>query len=162
MNKKATRETFYATGRRKRSIAKLYLTPGSGKMDVNGKPLNEYFGGATLWSQHALAPIRLLKQQGLFDLKIFVCGGGMSGQAGAVSLALARVMDAFSQKHAPKVELTEDSDESDSGTEGGLLGTEKWRSQLKKEGLLTRDSRVVLRKKVGLVKARKAKQFSKR
>ena len=107
----------------------------------------------------------LLKQEGLFDLKITVSGGGIRGQAGAISLGLARALVFYALKHAPEHLLQQDSEESEeesTASESSVLGLEKWHRTIRKAGLLTRNSKRVLRKKVGLVKARKAKQFSKR
>ena len=161
---KASVQSYNAVGRRKRSVARIYVKPGTGNVLVNDKPLAEYFGMGTSWAREALAPMHVLKQADIFDIKVNVLGGGMSGQAGAISLAVARALDKYAKAHGAEVSLDEAlTDQEEEGAEdGGLLGVERWRAKLKKYGLLTRDSRVVLRKKVGLVKARKAKQFSKR
>ena len=142
------------------------MKSGTGVATVNNRDITEYFGGETIWKEESLQPLMLLKQEGLFDLKITVSGGGIRGQAGAISLGLARALDFYAQKHAPEHLLTqneEEGGEADSDDTGSsVLGLEKWHGAIRKAGFLTRNSKRVLRKKVGLVKARKAKQFSKR
>lgn len=157
---------YYATGRRKESSARVFLKEGTGKTTVNDRSIEDYFGEESIWAVQALKAIKLLHQEGLFDIKVTVSGGGINGQSGAMSLGVARALDLYAKKNSP--EITEDNSEedADSGEEGegsqGPLGIERWHQAIRKAGLLTRDSRRVLRKKVGLVKARKAKQFSKR
>ena len=156
---------YYATGRRKASSARVFIKAGTGVATVNNRDITEYFGGDTIWKEESLQPLALLKQEGLFDLKITVSGGGIRGQAGAISLGLARALDFYALKHAPEHLLQQDDDgseEESAASESGVLGLEKWHRTIRKAGLLTRNSKRVLRKKVGLVKARKAKQFSKR
>lgn len=159
---------YYATGRRKSSSARVFLKSGKGAITVNNKDITEYFGTDTIWLQKSLQPLKLLQQDGLFDLKVTVCGGGISGQAGAVSLGIARALDFYALRHAPETALAEqanaqtDAADSEESAESGVLGLENWHKTIRKAGLLTRNSKRVLRKKVGLVKARKAKQFSKR
>ncbi len=127
----------YATGRRKESSARVYLKPAAeegGSAVVNGKVLEEYFPLAT--TQMVInQPFSVTEKEGQFDLKISVSGGGKSGQAGAVRHGIARALE----KQDPEL-----------------------RAELKKAGLLTRDSRAVERKKPGRHKARKKPQFSKR
>jgi len=163
---------YYATGRRKEAAARVFLKEGTGKALINNKSLEAYFGNDTIWLNQALRPLQLILQQDMFDLMITVKGGGINGQAGAVSLGIARALDLFAKKNSPVVEFSDEEeaaaqseDGEDAGEEAaitGPLGVEKWHKAIRKAGLLTRDSRCVLRKKVGLVKARKAKQFSKR
>jgi small subunit ribosomal protein S9 len=129
---------YYGTGRRKTAIARVHLRPGKGKIKINGKEYNklaEYLRGNEVWEIEALKPLEVAGLKGQFDLVIRVNGGGLSGQAGAIRLGIARAL------------LTYD---------------ESLRSSLRKEGLLTRDPREVERKKYGLRKARKRPQFSKR
>ena len=160
---------YYATGRRKEASARVFLKEGTGQAKVNNKTLEEYFGNDTIWLNQALQPLKLILQRDMFDLMITVKGGGINGQAGAVSLGIARALDLFAKKNSPEAAFSEEesaeegesSDES-SATPEGPLGVERWHKAIRSAGLLTRDSRRVLRKKVGLVKARKAKQFSKR
>ena len=125
----------YGTGRRKESVARVRLVPGTGKWTVNGRSLEQYFP-SKLAQREVNSPIELLKLQGKFDIIVRVNGGGISGQAGAVRLGVARALNAI------------DRDAN--------------RAALKKHGFLTRDARIVERKKAGLHKARRAPQFSKR
>ncbi|MCD4744471.1 MAG: 30S ribosomal protein S9 [Desulfobacteraceae bacterium] len=125
---------FYATGKRKSSIAKVWLRPGNGKFIVNNKNMDEYFVQDTVRSMLA-SPLALVEKTNAFDVKITVLGGGISGQAGAIVLGLARAL------------LLVDSD---------------LRGILKDYGYLTRDSRMKERKKYGKKGARASYQFSKR
>lgn len=125
---------FYATGKRKSSIAKVWLRPGNGKFIVNNKNMDEYFVQDTVRSMLA-SPLALVEKTNAFDVKITVLGGGVSGQAGAIVLGLARAL------------LLVDSD---------------LRAILKDYGYLTRDSRMKERKKYGKKGARASYQFSKR
>lgn len=127
-------EQYYGTGRRKTSAARVFMRPGSGSITVNQRPLDEFFGRETS-RMIVRQPLELTENLEKFDLKVTVAGGGANGQAGAIRLGIARAL----------VEYDE-----------GL------RSDLRKAGLLTRDAREVERKKVGLRKARRATQFSKR
>lgn len=137
---------FYGTGRRKNSSARVFLRPGSGKIVINARPINEYFVRETdcMIIRQPLEVVDMLKK---FDILATVTGGGMSGQAGAVRLGIARALVAYDEDGmAPDAEPSEDS----------------CRKKLRREQLLTRDARRVERKKVGLRKARRATQFSKR
>jgi small subunit ribosomal protein S9 len=125
---------FYGTGRRKNAIAKVFLVPGDGKVIINNKPIDEYFGRRTL-EMVVRQPIELTGIQSRFDVKAKVLGGGISGQAGAILLGISRAL---------------------------LQADPNLRPILKKAGFLTRDSRMKERRKYGLKKARKASQFSKR
>jgi small subunit ribosomal protein S9 len=125
---------FAATGRRKESVAQARLRPGAGKIMVNGKDVNTYLCRQTSVMQ-AMKPVDVAELSGKLDIDIVASGGGLSGQAGAISLAISRAL---------------------------ILYDPELRSLLKRNGLLTRDSRMVERKKYGLVKARKRFQFSKR
>ena len=125
---------YYSTGRRKSSTARVFMKAGSGKMEVNGMNVDEYFGRET--SRMILRqPLALTENLESFDFYVTVKGGGDSGQAGAIRLGISRAL---------------------------LKYDEGLRPELKKEGFLTRDARKVERKKVGLHKARRATQFSKR
>ncbi|PNR97145.1 30S ribosomal protein S9 [Petrotoga sp. 9PWA.NaAc.5.4] len=129
---------YYGTGRRKTSVARVHLRPGTGKVKVNGKEyekLVDYLIGNEVWEIAALKPLYVTNLKDQFDLVIRVNGGGLSGQAGAISLGIARALLQYDQSLRPI---------------------------LKKEGLLKRDPREVERKKYGLRKARKRPQFSKR
>jgi small subunit ribosomal protein S9 len=121
-------------GRRKSAVARARVRRGAGQVVVNGRPLEEYFTTEKLRS-HVLEPFAVLEQEGQWDVTARIEGGGTTGQAGALRLAIARALTA------------EDA---------------SWRAPLKSAGLLTRDARKVERKKYGLKKARRAPQFSKR
>lgn len=123
-----------ATGRRKRSVARVILVPGSGKITVNDKPIEEYFQRETL-RMLLYQPFHVAGVTGKYDVIVNVDGGGLSGQAGAIRHGIARALVSLNPDVKPK---------------------------LKKEGLLTRDPREVERKKYGQPKARKRFQFSKR
>ncbi len=125
---------FYGTGRRKSAVARVFMKRGSGAIVVNGKPLDEYFSRET-GRMIVRQPLELVEQVAGFDIKVNVCGGGESGQAGAVRHGITRALIEFD------AEL---------------------KSVLSKAGFVTRDAREVERKKVGLHKARRRKQFSKR
>jgi len=127
-------ETFSATGRRKTSVAQVRLSPGSGKIDVNGRPFEEYFPTAPL-QLTVLKPFEVTKTTNAFDVQVRASGGGPTGQAGAVRLGIARAL---------------------------LEVDAAMRPALKEEGLLTRDPRMKERKKAGQPGARKRFQFSKR
>ena len=127
-------ETIHKIGRRKTAVARVYVTKGKGKITINQRDLNVYFPTATL-QYKVKQPFTLTDTEGDYDVKVNVFGGGITGQAEAVRLALSRVM----------CEIDEEN-----------------RLALKPEGLLTRDPRMVERKKFGQKKARKKFQFSKR
>ena len=128
------KDSKYATGRRKRSIARVWLKKGSGNLHVNGKKMIDYFKKQNL--QIAIfRPLTLVKRENEFDVRCTVKGGGLTGQAGAIILGISRALILFE----PDLKLT-----------------------LKKEKLTTRDSRSVERKKYGHRKARRSFQFSKR
>ncbi len=125
---------YYGTGRRKSSVARVYLRPGSGQVSINKRSLEQYFGREVL-RKIALQPLELAEMGEQFDIYINVHGGGLSGQAGAVRHGISRAL---------------------------LAADEELRPSLKKAGMLTRDSRKVERKKYGQPGARKRFQFSKR
>ena len=126
---------YYGTGRRKSSVARVYLVPGTGKVTINKKDMDEYFGYDTL-KVIARQPLELTSTADKFDVLVNVHGGGYTGQAGAIRHCISRAL------------LQVDSDE--------------YRPSLKKAGFLTRDPRMKERKKYGLKAARRAPQFSKR
>jgi len=128
------KEVIDTVGRRKTSVARVFMTPGKGRVIINKLPAEEYFRDEVK-RQQALRPLALTEKMEDFDIKVNVHGGGVSGQTGAVSLAIARALTEFD---------------------------ESARAVLKKEKLLTRDPRMVERKKFGRKKARKRFQFSKR
>ena len=125
---------FMATGRRKTSVARVRLVPGTGKRQVNGVELDRYFARITL-SRMAIEPLNVVNAADKFDVDASVHGGGLAGQAGAVSLGVARALQ---------------------------IADTSLRALLGKEGFLTRDSRMKERKKYGQAGARKRFQFSKR
>ena len=125
---------FYGTGRRKHSIARVYLVPGTGKVTINKRDMDEYFGMETL-KVIVRQPLELTASADKFDVLVNVCGGGFTGQAGAIRHGISRAL------------LQVDGD---------------LRPALKKAGFLTRDPRMKERKKYGLKGARRAPQFSKR
>ncbi|MGO0121792.1 30S ribosomal protein S9 [Desulfothermobacter acidiphilus] len=126
---------FYGTGRRKESVARVFLLPGEGRILVNDKTLEEYFGGRKTLTLTARQPLELAGVTGKFDVKATVSGGGVTGQAGAIRLGIARALV-----------------QADPGL----------RPVLRRAGLLTRDPRMKERRKYGLKKARRAPQYSKR
>ena len=127
-------EQIQTIGRRKREVCRMYMTPGSGKWDVNGRSLGEYFPRPTLVSA-IQQPFTLTDTLGKYDIKAVLDGGGVAGQAGAVRLAIARALVKIDAGHKKK---------------------------LREYGLMTRDAREVERKKPGRAGARKRFQFSKR
>ncbi|MBO4396817.1 MAG: 30S ribosomal protein S9 [Eubacterium sp.] len=127
-------QTFYGTGRRKSSVARVYITPGTGKVTINKKDMDDYFGLETL-KIIVRQPLELTGTADKYDVKVNVYGGGFTGQAGAIRHGIARALN-----------------EADAD----------FRPALKKAGFLTRDPREKERKKYGLKKARRAPQFSKR
>ena len=129
-----TIETHYATGRRKTSSARIYLSSGKGNITVNDKQLDAYFGRKVA-QMLVMQPLEMTELTDKLDINIKVKGGGSFGQAGAIRHGISRALISYDEELRP---------------------------QLKKAGLLTRDPRKVERKKPGLVKARKSKQFSKR
>lgn len=143
----AEKTQYYGTGRRKSSTARVFLRcSGKGEIIVNGQPLDEYFGRKTsrMIVRQPLEHIGCVEQ---FNFYITVQGGGSSGQAGAIRLGISRALVAYDEEGMqPDDAVREDS----------------WRRRLREKSFLTRDSRKVERKKVGLAKARRAKQFSKR
>ena len=130
----AEKKVYYATGKRKTSIARVYMTKGKGVFTVNKKPMNEYFGRETS-SMIINQPLDVIDMHNKFDFNIIVKGGGDTGQAGAIRLGVTRALMAYD---------------------------ETTRAVLRKAGLVTRDARIVERKKVGKKKARKSEQYSKR
>ena len=130
----ATAETYYGTGRRKSSTARVYITSGKGEISVNKRPLDVFFGRETA-RMIVRQPLVLSEMEGKFDINVTVSGGGISGQAGAIRHGITRALMQYDEELRPS---------------------------LRKAGFVTRDARKVERKKFGLHKARKAPQFSKR
>ncbi len=132
--KKLAQVKFYGTGRRKNAVAKVYIYPGEGKISVNNKDVLAYFGRKAL-EMVIRQPLEITGTTGSFDVTVKALGGGVSGQAGAVRMGLARAL---------------------------IQADPNLRPVLKKAGFLTRDPRMKERRKYGLKKARRAPQFSKR
>ncbi|MCX7831999.1 MAG: 30S ribosomal protein S9 [Actinobacteria bacterium] len=128
-------DRIIATGRRKESVARVRLIPGTGKILINGKTPEDYFGGRESYLKSVMLPLETANVLGRFDIIAKVEGGGTTGQVEAVRLGIARALVEYDESLRPV---------------------------LRKEGLLTRDPREVERKKYGLKKARRAPQFSKR
>ena len=127
-------EQYYGTGRRKSSTARVFLTKGTGEIKINDRPIDEFFGRETA-RMIVRQPLEKLELTDSFDIKATVTGGGISGQAGAIRLGLTRALIEYDEEN---------------------------RRPLRAAGYVTRDAREVERKKVGLHKARKATQYSKR
>ncbi len=125
----------YATGRRKSSIAKVWLTPGTGKITINGLSIDAWLGGLEAKKLRVMQPLNLTKQAESVDIVASTLGGGFAGQADALRHGISRALVKYD---------------------------ESFRAILKPEGMMTRDSRVVERKKPGKRKARRSRQFSKR
>ena len=128
------KQRSYATGKRKNSIARVWLKKGEGKISVNGKSIEDYFSRPVL-QMIVNQPLGIINGENEYDIKVTVKGGGLSGQAGALRHGISKALSIYDSSFRPA---------------------------LKKVGFLTRDSRVVERKKYGLAKARRSYQFSKR
>lgn len=139
-------EQYYGTGRRKSSVARVFLRPGQGKIIINNRELNDYFSIETS-SMLINQPFEIVEQINIFDVYVTVKGGGTSGQAGAIRLGIARALVKYDERYLSPEDV---------------VPIDSARKKLRKRKLLTRDSRMVERKKVGLRKARRAVQFSKR
>ena len=133
-NTKSEKLIYSAVGRRKSSVARVFLTPGKGEIVVNGKKIDEYFPHKVLILD-AMQPLAAISAEGKYDIKANIVGGGYNGQTGALRLGIARALVKANDANKPV---------------------------LRAKGLLTVDARVIERKKYGLRKARKDKQFSKR
>lgn len=127
-------QQWYATGRRKEAAARVFLRPGTGKVKINGREVEEYFRRATL-KMVMEQPLHITESMGTFDMHITVAGGGLAGQASAVRMGISRALCTYNSDHRPA---------------------------LKRAGFLERDARAVERKKYGRAGARKRFQFSKR
>jgi small subunit ribosomal protein S9 len=130
----ASKTKFYGTGRRKNAVARVFLTPGTGKFEVNGRPVTEYFRNVA-WLTRAVEPLKFTGTESQMDVWATANGGGVGGQSGAVRMGLSRALSIFNPDLRPG---------------------------LRKNGFLTRDSRMRERKKYGQKGARKRFQFSKR
>ena len=130
----ATAQSYYGTGRRKSSAARVFITPGKGEIVVNNRPLDTFFGRETA-RMIVRQPLKLVDMEDKLDIKVTVRGGGMNGQAGAIRHGITRALMEYDETLRPA---------------------------LRQAGFVTRDAREVERKKCGLHKARKRPQFSKR
>ena len=133
-SKSVIKDQTYATGKRKNSIARVWIKKGNGKISINGKKISDYFSRPVL-QMIVNQPLEIIKSTEDYDIKATVKGGGLSGQAGALRHGISKALSIYNNELRPP---------------------------LKKVGVLTRDSRVVERKKSGLAKARRSYQFSKR
>ena len=156
----AVKQQFYGTGRRKTGTARVFLRPGTGKLSINGKSLEDYFGRATA-RMVVMQAIKLVKVEGKFDLYITVAGGGIMGQAGAIRHGITRALIKHDEHGLVDVPVTVTADDAVSNV-SNVLDANSVRAILRKAGYVTRDSRKVERKKVGFRKARKKEQYSKR
>lgn len=134
MPTKHERTAFSATGKRKTSVARVIMTPGNGQITINQRPFEDYFGRAAL-QMTACGPFKVTGTSDKFDIRANIKGGGMAGQADALKYGIAKVL---------------------------LIMNPDYRKPLKKAGFLTRDARIVERKKYGKHKARRSHQYSKR
>ncbi len=134
-DKQAAQPYFYGCGRRKTSVARVRLLPGTGEITVNGKTAREYFGGRDQHQLQIRMPLRLTGTLERFNVSVLVVGGGVSGQAGAIRHGIARALLRFDEELRPTLKVAK---------------------------MLTRDPRAKERKKVGLKRARKAPQYTKR
>jgi len=134
-DKQASQPYFYGCGRRKTSVARVRLLPGTGEITVNGKTAREYFGGRDQHQLQIRMPLRLTGTLERFNVSVLVVGGGVSGQAGAIRHGIARALLRFDEELRPTLKVAK---------------------------MLTRDPRAKERKKVGLKRARKAPQYTKR
>lgn len=153
----AEQNIYWGTGRRKTCVARVYIRPGTGNIEINKRTLEEYFGGRIAAHMVVRQPLDLLEVANKFDIKVNVFGSGPMGQAGAIRHGITRALMQYDESGAAE-DLLQDEDDS----EGDGSGPLSWRRILRKAGYVTRDSRKVERKKVGHRKARKVEQYSKR
>jgi len=141
---KKAKKQYYGTGRRKSSVARVFLRPGKGEITINHRSFEDFFSRETA-RMVIMQPLQAVEMEDKFDVYVTVRGGGMTGQAGAVQLGIARALVQY--------------DEMDTDAEGGING---FRKTLRAGNFLTRDAREVERKKIGRHGARRGTQFSKR
>jgi small subunit ribosomal protein S9 len=172
-----TAEQYQGTGRRKTCTARVLLRPGTGKITVNKKTVEEYFGGRKTAHVMVRQPLKLVDMETKFDVMVNVAGGGPMGQAGATRHGITRALLQYDESGlAPQMTITaqmlgqtlgeslhgEEESAEGEGSEAAEMGAMSLRRVLRKAGFVTRDSRKVERKKVGHRKARKVEQYSKR
>ena len=169
-------EQYQGTGRRKTCTARVLLRPGTGKITVNKKTVEEYFGGRKTAHVMVRQPLKLVDMEKKFDVLVNVSGGGPMGQAGATRHGITRALLQYDESGlAPQMTITAqllgqtlgeslhgDEELPEGETEATSMGVMSLRRVLRKAGFVTRDSRKVERKKVGHRKARKVEQYSKR
>ena len=167
-------DVFHAIGRRKLAVARVFLKKGTGKVTINGKPIEALYPQRTRWYMWIYQPLTLLQVEKEFDVMATVSGGGKTGWAGAIRLGVSRALvlwekanpgQAKAPELAVKIELADESDETEAPSASlseEALPANVWYRNLRREGLMTRDPRSVYSKLAGLVKSRKRKQFSKR
>jgi len=153
MINKTNVDYYYGTGRRKSSSARVFISKGKGSITINKKNIKEYFS-LQCSNNIVKEPLKLLKVENKFDVKVTVLGGGTTGQAGAIRHGLTRALISYDEEFVCK------NDEDINQDEEKVNLT--WKQRLRKAGFVTRDPRKVERKKVGFRKARKKEQYSKR
>jgi len=151
----ASKQQYYGTGRRKSSVARVFLKSGTGQIKINGRTVEDYFPRNTL-QMVVRQPLVELDVSKNFDLLVTVKGGGVSGQAGAVRHGITNALINYDESTTVSTKKVEAETETDAANDTS------YRRILRRAGWVTRDARKVERKKVGLRKARKAVQFSKR
>ncbi len=154
-------EQYLGTGRRKTSTARVILRPGKGAITINKKDIGEFFGRETarMVVRQPLEAVDALKQ---FDVLVTVAGGGNSGQAGAIRHGITRALIKYELKNNPPAPKAADEEGGEGGEGSESAAPITWHKILRQAGYVTRDPRMVERKKIGLHKARKGTQYSKR
>ena len=153
----AKTQSYYGTGRRKTCSARVYLKRGKGQITVNGRTLEDYFGGRKAAHMIVRQPLALLEVVDKFDVTVNVKGSGPMGQAGAIRHGITRALIQYDEEGQTEGSFAVEEEEGGEGS-----GAQSFRRTLRKAGYVTRDSRKVERKKVGHRKARKVEQYSKR
>lgn len=160
MIKKNNVKYYYGTGRRKTCTARVFICKGTGDIYINKKKIDEYCK-LNFAKMIIREPLKLLKVENKFDIKITVLGGGITGQAGAIRHGLTRALISYDNEFIPAEPTKEmEGKEEQVSEEKALVIT--WKQKLRKAGFVTRDPRKVERKKVGFRKSRKKEQYSKR
>lgn len=153
---------YYGTGRRKSGVARVFIKPGKGTFSINGRSIEDYFGGRK--SAHIVVqqPIELVDMQGRFDVMVTVAGSGPMAQAAAIRHGLTHALIQYDEETNEGVKVNQNQEDDSEEGGSGESSVTSFRRVLRSAGLVTRDSREVERKKVGLRGARKAVQYSKR
>ena len=161
-------EQYLGTGRRKTCVARVFLKRGSGELSINGKTVEQYFGGRKTAHMVVRQPLVLVGMPTSFDIRVTVKGGGTMGQAGAIRHGITRALLQYDEVGNAGIviqtttTLEENEEDSEGGSGGAGTASLSARKVLRKAGYVTRDARSVERKKVGFRKARKVEQYSKR